>query len=332
MKKIITLVSLAAVAGGVLLSGCSKPKKPAASPGGSGDSGMSTGADSPLDMKIKWVPGKKYAMRMEFTQGTEMRVPSQPQPVQQEVKLAQDLTYSVLKALDNGGWDLELEFESETMDVLQGGRSVMSFDSAQSQPPTGNDTMDTMTAVLQAMTGARIQYIIDASGNVEKVDDGDLMKHIAATGKPKAQTIFKQQLFNSDTLKRYGSFGDMMPNRTVNIGESWSVTKDVVSAIGTLTTATKYTFKNWEQHGDRKCARIAYTGDITSKSVSAATVGAAVEVEKGEVSGDVWFDPGLGMIADFNSDQKLTLKITTRQQTLKQQLTQKIRLKLVDVR
>ena len=60
-------------------------------------------------------------MRMELNQGTETKVPNLPEPVKQEMKLAQDLNFSVLKKLDNGGWELELDFENETMDVLQGG-------------------------------------------------------------------------------------------------------------------------------------------------------------------------------------------------------------------
>ena len=279
-------------------------------------------------MKIKWTAGKKYAMRMELNQGTETKVPNLPEPVKQEMKLAQDLTFSVLTKLDNGGWEWELDFENETMDVLQGGRSVLSFDSTQSP---AQETNNPVAPILRAMIGARIQYFTDANGKVEKVGGVDeLLKRIDAIGKPQQQAMFKQ-MFSEDTLKQYGSFSDALPNRLVNIGESWSVKKDIVSGIGTLTVDMKYTFKNWEQHGDRKCAHIVDTGDISSKSVSAAMVGAAVEIEKGKTSGDVWFDPELGMIVDVNTDQDMTMKITTRAQTFKQQLSQKIRVTVVDV-
>jgi hypothetical protein len=214
------------------------------------------------------------------------------------------------------------------MDVLQGGRSVLSFDSTQSP---AQETNNPVAPILRAMIGARIQYFTDANGKVEKVGGVDeLLKRIDAIGKPQQQAMFKQ-MFSEDTLKQYGSFSDALPNRLVNIGESWSVKKDIVSGIGTLTVDMKYTFKNWEQHGDRKCAHIVDTGDISSKSVSAAMVGAAVEIEKGKTSGDVWFDPELGMIVDVNTDQDMTMKITTRAQTFKQQLSQKIRVTVVDV-
>jgi hypothetical protein len=117
----------------------------------------------------------------------------------------------------------------------------------------------------------------------------------------------------------------------VNVGESWSVKNDIVSPIGTLAMDMNYTFKNWEQHGDRKCAHVDATGTITSKNISAANVGAAVEIQKGKISGDFWFDPDAGMIVDVHNNQDMTLKITTRTQTLTQQLNQKVRLSLVDV-
>jgi len=121
-----------------------------------------------------------------------------------------------------------------------------------------------------------------------------------------------------------------MPNRIINVGESWSSKKDVTSAIGVLTVDMKYTFKNWEQHGDRKCAHIEAVGDISTKSISNAS-GAVVEIEKGKISGDIWFDPELGMIVEVNNNQNMTMKVTTQARTMTPQMTQKIRMTLVDV-
>ena len=329
MKKIIVMLLLVAVAGGVLLSGCSKPKTPAASPGGGTNSSAAAAAsDSPVDMKIKWTAGKTFAMRMEMNMSTEMKVPNQPDPVKQDIKLTQNFNLSALKKLDNNGWELELEFENETMDVAVGARSVLSFDSAENP---AQETNNPVAPILRAMIGARLQYFTDASGKVEKMGGvDDLMKRITAAGTSQQRGMF-QQMFSEDTLKRYGSFSEALPNRIVNIDESWSVKNDIVSPIGTLTMDMKYTFKNWEQHGDRMCAHVDATGNITSKTTSAAEVGAMVEIEKGEISGEFWFDPDMGMIVDVLNNQDMTMKITTRTQTMTQKLHQKVRVSLVDV-
>ena len=329
MKKILILLPLGAVAASVLLAGCSKSKTAGAPPGGtSNDSATAETANSPADLTIKWTPGKTYAMRMEFNQGTEMKVPNQPDPVKQEVKLTQGFDLSPVKKLDNGGWQLGLRFETESMDVTAAGRSVMSFDSTASPTP---DTNNPVAPFMRAMIGARLEYFTDAAGKVTKMEGlDDLMKRIDAAGKPQQRVAF-QQMFSEDTLKRYGAVSEALPNRSVNIGESWSVKDDIASPIGTLALDMKYTFKNWEQHNDHRCAHVASAGDISSKSTSAAMVGAVIEIQSGKIVGEYWFDPEPGMIVDAHDTQDITLKITTRAETMKQQLNQQVRVSLVDV-
>jgi hypothetical protein len=314
---------------GALSSGCSKSKKAAIPSGNSADSSAaSSTADSPAEMKIKWEVGKKYSMRMELDQTVKTEVPNQPQPVIQVVKLTQDFDISVLKELDNGGRQLELTFENQTINVSQGDHGVLSFDSAQNAAP---DAGNPFAPILRAMIGAPIQYFTDASGKVEKVEGVDeLMNHMAKAGRPQEQAMLKD-MFSEDTLRQYGSFADAMPDHAVNIGDHWPLKKDIPSSIGVLALDMKYTLKNWEQFADRKCAHVEAVGDVSTKSISTAA-GAEVEIKDGKVSGDLWLDPALGMIVGMNDDQNMRLKITTRAQTMTAQFNRKTRLSLVDVR
>ena len=331
MKNLSTLFVLGALAGGVLLTGCSKSKTAATPAAGQDPAAGSTTATadpaSPADLKIHWAAGKVFPMRMDLTQTTETHAPNQPDPEKQEVKLAQDFDLSALQQLDNGGWEFGLQFKSETLDVSAGGHSLVSFDSAQSRAQDGDNPA---APILRAMIGAHLQYFTDPAGKVEKMGGmDDLLHRINAAAKPEQRAMF-QQMYNEDTLKQYGSFADALPNRIVNVGESWPVKYDLSSPIGTLTMDLKSTFKNWEQHNGRLCAHIETTGKISSKTVSAAMVGAAVEIEKGKISGDVWFDPKPGMVVDLHNNQDMTLKIATRTQTLQQGLNVKVRLSSMD--
>ncbi len=330
MKKLGVILPLCVVAGAVLLAGCSKSRNAAATPGNNGngaDATLASGAsDKPVDMRIKWTVGKKYPMRIEVSQSTKTDVPDQPQPVAQEMKLTQGFDISALKALDNGGRQLELEFETESMDVSQGDHNVLSFDSLQNPAQDGSSPV---APVLRAMIGSRIQYFTDANGKVEKMTGVDeLTRRIAATAQPQSQAMFRQ-MFSEDTLKRYGSFADSLPGHTVNIGDTWPFKEDVSTSIGVLTVDLKYTFKNWEQHGDRQCAHVDAVGNISTKTISTAS-GMVVEIKKGKISGEFWYDPALGMIVEANNDQDLALKITTRAQTMSSQFNQKVRVALVD--
>ena len=218
------------MAGALLLFGCSKSKTAATSSenngNGSETAAGSVASDRPVDMKIKWTAGKKYPMRIELAQSTKTEVPNQPQPVVQEMKLTQGFDISALKELENGGRQLEMKFETETMDVSQGGPSVLSFDSLQSPAQDANNPV---APVLRAMIGARLQYFTDANGKVERMEGVDeLKKRIAATGQPQTQGTF-QQMFSEDTLKRYGSFAEALPGHPVNLGDTWPFKEDVSS-------------------------------------------------------------------------------------------------------
>jgi hypothetical protein len=330
MKKHVIILSLLVVAGSILLSGCSKSKTAATSTGNNGNGSEaaagSGGSDQPAVMQIKWTMGKTYPMHIELSQSTKTDIPNQPQPSMQEMNLSQDFDISPLKQLDGGGTQLELQFKNQSMNVSQGGQTVLTFNSTQSPGQDGNNPA---VSVLRAMIGTRIQYFTDANGKVERMEGMDaLAKRVAASGQPQGEAMLKQ-MFGEDTLKRYCSFADGMPNRSVNVGESWPFQEDLPTAIGVLALDMKYTFKNWEQYNNRNCAHIVGTGRISTKSVSTAS-GAMVEVEKGTITGDFWFDPAVGMIVCYNDTEDMALKITTRADAMKTQFNQKIRYALVD--
>jgi RNA polymerase sigma factor (sigma-70 family) len=286
-----------------------------------------TPSDHPAEMKIRWTSGKTYAMRAEMVETVESKSSGQPQSFKQSVNLTQDYTLSVRKELDNGGRQLELEFTGETMDVSVGERKVSSFDSKQD---SAHDAGDPMSAMQRKLLGTRFQFFTDADGQVEKMEGfEELMRQVGTIGKPQDRAIF-QQMLSGDILKEYASFGELMPNRPVTIGDRWRKTKDFVSPVGVMATDMEYTFKSWEQHRDRKCMRIGVAGSISAKP-DATVQNSPRRNIKGKFSGDAWFDPDLGMIVDADYVQNITMENMNRGQTLPLQLTEKIRFTLVDV-
>ena len=275
----------------------------------------------PVDMRLRWVVGKKYEVHVEINQKTETQVPGETQPIGTEMNLGEDLDFSVRQELAGGGHQLEMQFEDETLDVAQGDHKIISYDSTQSPAQNADNPIAPMFHLLR---GARIEYFTDAGGNVEKIEGvNELMSRAAAGGKSQMQVVFGQ-IFSEDTLKQYGDLGAGLANRTVRVGDSWSFKKDIDTAAGMLALDMKMTFKNWEQHGDRQCAHVETTGDISTKTISTAT-GAALEIKKGKITGNLWFDPELGMIVEVSSDQVLTMNITVQSKTMTSRLNQKFR-------
>jgi RNA polymerase sigma factor (sigma-70 family) len=273
----------------------------------------------PVDMQMKWQAGKKYAMHRETIQ-TETK----PQSKQMQ-KMTQDFSLSLVRDLDNGGQQLQLEFEGLTVEVGDGKRKLFS---AYSTQDPALDAKNPVGARLRRMVGAHLQYFVNANGGVEKMEGYSELVKQAAGENPKDQAAFRE-MFNEKVLAKFGSFGeDSTPHRVVKLGDSWAVHLEEPSNAGALNVDLKCTFKNWEQHEDRKCMRIMFAGTI----VAAPNAGSLpVKIENGRVSGETWFDPKLEMIVEIAYDANMTLKTTRQGQTMTVPLNEKTRFVLVDV-
>jgi hypothetical protein len=266
-------------------------------------------------------------MHSEDIQTTETKEPNQPKPVKQVQKMTQDYNLSLVRELDNGGWQLQLEFESLTLEVTAGGRKIFSADSSQNP---AQDSKNPVGARLRKMVGARLQYFINANGKVEKMEGYQELVSRVAGKNPREQAAFRD-LFNENALEKYGSFAeDTTPRRVVKLGDSWAIRLVVPSNAGILNVDIRCTFKNWEQHADRKCMRIKFTGNF-SPQAAPNTPNLPVKIEKGRLSGETWFDPELGMVVESVLDADMNLKINQRGQILTLPLNEKNRLALVDV-
>jgi RNA polymerase sigma factor (sigma-70 family) len=285
------------------------------------------GARSPIEMQIKWQAGKKYVMHSEDIQTTEMKQPNQSKPAKQVQKMTQDYNFSLIKELDNGGWQLQLEFESLAMEVSDGSRKVFSADSTQDPAQDAKNPVGTR---LRKMVGARLEYFVNANGKVEKMEGYQELVNRVAGENPQEQAAFRD-LFSENALEKCGSIGeDTTPRRVVKLGDSWAIRLEVSSNVGILNVDVSCTFKNWEQHADRKCMRIICAGDFSPQTDPNAA-NRPVKIEKGRFSGNVWFDPELGMIVGSALDEDMNLKITRQGQTLTLPLNEKNRLTLLAV-
>lgn len=331
MKTIAISLTLSVACGSLILAGCSKSNKsePVAlntnNPAVSSANGGAAGA-GPIALKIKWQTGKKYDMEMDLNQTTDMNISDKP--IHEELRITQGIQYLPVKDLDNGGHQVEMKFDSQKFDLARNGKEVVNYDSAQ------NTTADTnsaaVAAIMHAMLGVPIDYTFAADGTLEKIDGVDsLTSRIAAAEPDQRQRMALEQLYDQDTLKQfYGSFSQPLPDHPVKIGESWSSSQDITSPTGVMTMDGTYTFKDWEQHNGHNCVHLLVTGDIKTKTAPPSPGGEVVKIEKGIMTGDVWFDPDLGMIVDSNTGLDMTLNITTQSMAITQNMNQNVRMSL----
>jgi hypothetical protein len=180
------------------------------------------------------------------------------------------------------------------------------------------------------MTGARLEYFTDANGKVGNMNGYQELVTRVAGNNPQEQAAFKD-MFSQINLEKYGSvLEDTVPRRVVKLGDHWTMKLKVPSNGGNLNLDIKCVFKNWEQRADHKCMHITYTGNISAEAGPGAST-LRVKIEKGTMSGDVWFDPELGMAVESVEDVDAQLKINQNGQIQTTPLNEKTRVTLVAV-
>jgi RNA polymerase sigma factor (sigma-70 family) len=283
--------------------------------------GGSAAERAPVVMETKWQIGKKYLMHLEDLQTTETKSLGQTKAVKQVRKLSQDLHYFPVRKLENGGWQLQLEFESLALEVTNGNRKVFAANST--QKPV-QDTSNPVGARLRKMTGARLEYFTDANGKAEKMNGyQELVTRVAGTNQQE-QAAFKD-MFSEIGLEKLGSIlEDTVPRRVVKPGDRWTMSLKAPSNAGNLQVDLKCVFKNWEQRANYKCMHITFTGTISAGAGSDASALQA-KIEKGTVTGNIWFDPELGMAVESANDVDAQLKINQNGQIQTVPLNEKSR-------
>ncbi len=204
MKK-INLILLAGLAlSGVCISGCSKSK----------DSG------APVELKLKWQVGKRYANHLTMSQISHSEIPGLSNPVEQVTSMTQDLAMSALKARPDGTTEMAMEFTALKIESKVAGAIKLSFDS---QGEAKND--DQNAAVLRQLVGAQFGYELDAAGKAGNVTGMDEFMARVPAGNGQAQRTLKS-LLSEDLVKQLAMRGQGLPDHPVRVGDQWPMQLD----------------------------------------------------------------------------------------------------------
>jgi hypothetical protein len=329
MNKLTAIVVVPfALAAVCLLPGCSKSAD-AKSPGGPGTGAktVSTPPAGPVTLKVNWTVGKEYAMRLEESETVEFKVPEEPKPVKQVRNTTTDFTLSVLKELAGGGRELELKFTACKINLLDGDRSQLDFDSGRDAAPGASDPVGVM---LNKLFGEQVRLVVDADGKVVKVEGyKEFAGRVIANSPQPAKAMF-YKMFNEDNLKQISTVAGGLPDNPVKPGDHWPFSLEFPNPIGIIVIHTKNTFKEWESRAGRQCVRIAFKGDISSKP-DPNSANKSAKLENGDVSGETWFDPALGMVVQADDVEEMPLQFKNRGRIINGQVHRKASHTLLNV-
>ena len=265
----------------------------------------------PVELKLKWPLGERVVMDMDTKANTEIFMPNQPGSMKQDMTFGQKYGLTVLKETPGGGHEVEMEFLSVRMGVVMGGKAVLNYDS---DKKAESDKANPVAGVFGKIIGAKIQYFLDASNEVERIEGVDELTDRLSSGGPAdaGMEMVKSTMFSKDQFKQMMNANCFMPPKPVQPGDTWPVKQSFeMGPLGTMVMDFDCTLQSWEMHGKRNCARIEFQGTLKSTpGTNANPTGMSMSILEGNSSGVIWFDPELGIGIDTTMNQDIKMIIT----------------------
>ena len=303
IMKTRLLISTTALAVALATAGCNKSSKlntpsTAAPPAG------------PVELKLKWTPGEHMVQEFSMDQTMLMNIPGMAEPMKQDMTMGQRFSITVVNAEADGSHELEMKFLGAHV-AMEMGKMSMNYDSDKDSVA---DATNPLTKVMAQIIGSKIQYFLDASNNVERIEGLKELRERISTGD---RMGVMRSMFNEDYFKRMMSLNQFLPPNAVQPGDSWPAEIQFpMGPMGTMDVNYHLTFKGWEKSGERNCARIEMTGDIkTEPGGSAGPMGMTMTIPKGTVTGVLWFDPEFGTAINSQMNQDMTMIMTMPKRT-----------------
>ncbi len=269
----------------------------------------------PMELKLKWPLGERIVQHFSLKQKMDISVPGQPDPIKQDVIIGQKYSLTVLNENTDGGHLVEMAFLGVRMSVATGGKTILDYDS---NKKPGGDKADPMAgpaaAVFQKVIGAKVQYFLDASNEVEGIGGVDALSNRLATAAQDDTAASIKSMFSESSLRQVIRGKQIMPSNPVQPGDTWPIQMEITMGdVGTMVMDYVFTFQDWEKHGKRTCARLEFQGTIKSKPDQPPSAsGISTSISDGNSSGVCWFDPELGITIDSTINQNMTIVVSSR--------------------
>jgi serine/threonine protein kinase len=263
----------------------------------------------PVELKAKWTLGTQNIVDVRVRQITENFKPDQPVPVKSDFCMGHQLSFSVLKETSAGEHEVEMEILTFWMGGRTGGHTWL-HDSARvsaSQKP------GMMTKLFEQIIGGKIRYFLDASNKVKRMEGVDEFISRIKSGEQPTDLAEIRDMFNESYFENLATQRCYLSDKAIHPGDTWLFHDERPSGSARIAVSDfKVTFRNWELHGKRNCARLEYQGILKGKPRPNVQPGATrpkriLADNGGTSSGVLWFDAELGVAIDatINNDMML---------------------------
>lgn len=268
-------------------------------------------AEETILLQSQWPVGTRYVFQDQQAMTQTVSMPMLEEPVKQEMEQTQVYSYSVNRATDDGGREIEMEILSVKMHMQGAGREL-AFDS---EAETGAGEENPATASFRHFVGAKFVLTLDADGNVTRATGfQELMQKVVAEsgGDPAMVAQFANE---RAFAKMFGhTFKDSFPIHEVKVGDTWPHKVGFPMGPSTINLDLLYTFSGWTERDGHRCAELDFDGTMSGDiSGEGSMAGMDISLSDGVVKGRKLFDSELALTAfsETQTDTTMDLTLTT---------------------
>jgi len=318
--RLLFCVTVAAVA---VLSAC---KKSPSSQYGKDEPIKGSRSDPPVTMQAGWGASNRYHFHLESISAVEEPRRNTRDTLTRETTFGQDFALAVTNVSPDGRRILEMEIQGVQLDSAVGDRVTINFNSGTENLDLNNAPL---SARLQKLTGSRLAVHLSPENKVTRIDglrEINNRLNDRQTNGP-ARNVMRGAI--STVLNRFFSqpfWKDMLelnwlPTNEVRVGDTWALVREMSAgpAGARMSAELAYTFKGWQQHDGRLCARLEFNGTLKPaprgrdilRNLAQPPPDSPAPGEEGTITGVTWFSPEIGLPVETVFDQSFTTKVTT---------------------
>jgi Family of unknown function (DUF6263) len=263
-----------------------------------------------IDLKQRWIVGKKYDRTMESTHSSTLTIAGQT--IETSVATTMEVSEAVRAQQDGKSKRITMKYERVAMDMSMGGQKI-SFDS--SKPDQGNDPLG-LAKTMGSVAGKELQVLLSENDEITGIENYDeFVKQLGASPVP---GMDMSKMFSKEAVTQMMKGGGLqaMPGHPVKPGDSWPFSTTIdLQQIGKISLKGTYTLKGVADHDGVQCAEIAadaaismdMTGADAARPAAPALAALGMKVEGGSMKGTLWFDPKLGFVRESEMTESLTM-------------------------
>ena len=261
---------------------------------------------TPLRWKLK--PGESLAVTIDQTTDSDVSFSGKKAKTTIELKLV--LGWNIIAA-DNAGFKIRQSIDQIQQKLTTQQAGTIEFDSSSKAKPTGQSR--DLAEALRPLIGAEFDMTMTPRGEITTVEPANEAAKALFAGLEGGQNADATARVTVDQMLRRPLL--VLPDRPINVGETWSVSSERPTVAGPLKIDTTYKLAGVSNQNGQPTAQIAMSANFTSAP------GGQLTIKSPEHGGDIQFAVDDGRLIKTKQNQKLITERPYRETTIVVTLT-----------